>query len=200
MAVVAPRFTYERLREVAASFLKEHHPSGEIPIPIERIIEFRLHLDIVPVPGLKDEFDVDAFVTSDRTEIRVDRFIQEKRVTRYRFSLAHEVAHLLIHENVFAELKFSTIKEWKAALASIPEDQYDWLEWQAYSLGGLILVPPRPLADLFQTKLEEARRVDIELESADEKLRKIVEDHMGRYLEVSRDVIAKRMQKDGHWK
>lgn len=200
MAVVAPYLPYDRLRAVAASFLDEHHRSGEIPIPIERIVEFQLHLDIVPVPGLKDEFDVDAFVTSDLTEIRVDRFIQEKRPARYRFSLAHEVAHLLIHQDVFAELKFSTIKEWKATICSIPEDQYGWIEWQAYSLGGLILVPPQPLADLFQGKREEARRAGIELDSKDRQLRRTVESHIGTYFEVSADVIARRMRYDGHWK
>src|ERR1700739_2241846 len=119
MAVVAPFFPYDKLREVAADFLCQHHPSGEIPIPIESIIEFRFKLDIVPVPGLMDEFDVDAFITSDLSEIRVDRFLRGSRSARYRFSLAHELAHLLIHKEVFRELKFTSVKEWKTAMGSI---------------------------------------------------------------------------------
>ena len=51
MAIVAPYLPYEKLRAVADEFLKQHHPSGELPIPIEKIVEFRLRLDIVPVPG-----------------------------------------------------------------------------------------------------------------------------------------------------
>ena len=51
MALVAPFLPYDRLRVVAESFLNQHHSSGEIPVPIEKIVEFRLHLDIVPVPG-----------------------------------------------------------------------------------------------------------------------------------------------------
>jgi len=200
MPVVAPFLPIEKLRAVAAEFLKQHHPSGEIPIPIERIVEFRFGLDIVPVPGLQDEFDVDAYITGDLTEIRVDRFIMDKRPTRYRFSLAHELAHVLIHKDVFAALKFSTIEEWKAAMQAIPEEQYGWIEWQAYCLGGLILVPERPLKDLFETKAEEARRAGIVLNGADEATRRVVESHLGRYFEVSADVIAKRMAKDGLWK
>src|SRR5271155_3958453 len=113
MAVVAPYLPYGKLRTEAANFLARYHSSGELPIPIEKIVEFKLGLDIVPVPGLQDEFDIDAFITSDLTEIRVDRFIQEHRPARYRFSLAHEVAHLVIHQEVFKELAFSTISEWK---------------------------------------------------------------------------------------
>ena len=101
MAIAAPFLPYDKLRIVATNFLSQHHASGEIPIPIEKIVEFKLQLDIVPVPGLQDEFDVDAFLTNDLTEIRVDQFIQRQRPARYRFSLAHEVAHLLIHQDIF---------------------------------------------------------------------------------------------------
>ncbi len=200
MPIVAPFLPYDRLRVVAAGFHQQHHPSGELPIPIEKIIEFRFGIDIVPVPGLQDEFDVDAFVTSDQTEIRVDRFIQERRPARYHFSLAHELSHVLIHQDVFKELKFATIKEWKAAMCSIPEDQYAWLEWQAYCLGRLILVPERPLKDLFETKAEEARGAGIDLQDVDDEMRRTVESHIGRYFEVSADVIARRMKYDKLWK
>jgi IrrE N-terminal-like domain len=200
MAVVAPYLPYDKLRVVAADFHEQHHPSGEIPIPIERIIEFRFQLDIVPVPGIQDEFDVDAYITSDLREIRVDRFIQASRPARYRFSLAHELSHLLIHQEVFKELKFSSIKDWKSAICSIPEEQYGWIEWQAYSLGGLILVPPQPLKDLFETRCEEAMRAGIDLQEVDDRMRRVIESNIGRHFEVSAEVIARRMKYDKMWK
>ena len=199
MAIVAPYLPYDKLRAVAAEFHKQQHPSGEMPIPIEKIIEFRFQLDIVPIPGLQDEFDVDAYLTSDLREIRVDRFIQANRPARYRFSLAHELSHLLIHQDVFKELKFTSIKEWKAAILSIPEDEYGWIENQAYSLGGLILVPPQPLKDLFQTKCAEAKRAGVELQGADDRVRKIVHSNMARFFDVSADVISRRMNYDKLW-
>jgi len=134
MDVRAPYLPYEKLREVADDFLKQFHSAGFLPVPIEVIIEFDFLLDIVPMSGLKDGFDVDAFITADLTQIRVDGFIQRSRPNRYRFSLAHELAHLLIHKEVFKALKFSTIKEWKAVMCSIPQDQYTLIEWQAYAL------------------------------------------------------------------
>ena len=105
MAFRAPSYSYDQLRAVADQFHSQHHPAGYLPVPIEEIAEFNFSLDIVPMPGLKDEFDVDAFITGDLTEIRVDRYIQEHRLNRYRFSLAHELAHLLIHRELFAALR-----------------------------------------------------------------------------------------------
>jgi hypothetical protein len=199
MPVVAPYLPYDRLRAAADDFLREHHPSGELPVPIEKIVEFRFGLDIVPVPGLQDGFDVDAYITSDLSEIRVDRFIQQKRPTRYRFSLAHELAHLIIHQEVFAQLKFSTIEEWKAVISSIPEQQYGFIEWQAYCLGGLILVPPKPLKEIFEVKVKEASAAGLDLYEVDEDYRKIVHNHIGGYFDVSGDVIKRRMKYDGLW-
>ena len=56
---------------------------------------------------------MDAFITADLTEIRVDGFIQRSRANRYRFSLAHELGRLLIHRDVFSALKFTTIEEFR---------------------------------------------------------------------------------------
>jgi hypothetical protein len=169
MGIVAPHLPYDHLREVAADFLTRHHPDGDLPVPIERIIELELRIDIVPMPGLLSEFDVDAYITGDLTEIRVDEHIQNARPTRYRFSLAHELAHFLVHQDVFAALKFSSIAEWKEAMNSIPEDQYRWVEIQAYGLAGLILVPPTPLADMFDDLTQKARQAGVTLQDIDQR-------------------------------
>ena len=71
------KYTFKELSRVAQEFLATHHPSGELPVPLEEIIEFDLELDIVPVPGLMTDLDVDAFITADLKEIRVDKYIQE---------------------------------------------------------------------------------------------------------------------------
>jgi hypothetical protein len=196
MAIVAPFLPYEKLRGVADEFLRQHHDSGDLPVPIERIIEFKFGLDIVPVPGLKDEFDVDAFITSDLSEIRVDRFISERRSNRYRFSLAHELAHVLIHRDIFAQLAFSTIKEWKGVICSIPEQEYRWIEYQAYCLGGLMLVPAKPLEDCFRDYVDKAAAAGVEWAGLDARSKKHILSAIARVFDVSVDVITKRMHYD----
>ncbi len=100
------RYTFRELSKVAENFLATYHSSGELPIPVEEIIEFELDLDIVPIPRLMLDLDVDAFITADLKEIRVDKYIQETVLTRYRASLAHELSHLLIHREFFEKLRF----------------------------------------------------------------------------------------------
>ena len=91
-----PHLSYEQLRTKATGFLNQHHPSGLIPVPIEEIVELRLRLDVIPTPGLLTNFDVDAYITSDMECIYIDEFIYKSRPSRYRFSLAHEVAHAVL--------------------------------------------------------------------------------------------------------
>jgi hypothetical protein len=83
---------------------------------------------------------------------------------------------------------------------ALADRTYSWIEWQAYSLGGLILVPSRPLADLFEEKTAEAKRAGIDLCDVPDEMRRVVESHIGRYVEVSADVIARRMKSDKLWK
>jgi hypothetical protein len=187
------------LRELADDFLRRYHPTGDLPVPIERIVEFQFELDIVPVPGLKSEFDVDAFITSDLAEIRVDQFIQQHRETRYRFSLAHEIAHFVLHQDVFERLKFSTVQGWKEAMRSIPERQYFFIEQQGYAFAGLILVPSAPLRALFDESLADAARAGIVLNELGDRARKMIQEHIGTFFGVSGEVIGRRLAKDGLW-
>lgn len=130
-----------RLREIAKEFLQENHRANTIPVPIEYIVEYNLHLHIVPVPSLMLDFSVDGFLTKDLTELRVDRGIYLRGGHRYRFTLAHESAHLYLHTRIINEMSFSNVSEWKQSLSTIPEKLYSSLEWQANAMAGLVLVP-----------------------------------------------------------
>lgn len=196
MELTAPYLPYKSLREVAKRFLLEHHADGGIPVPIEDIVDLGFGIDIFPMPGLKECFDVDAFITNDLKEITVDKTIYEKFPNRYRFSLAHELSHLLIHADIFATLKFKSISEWKSMIQSVPEDQYGWIEWQAYSLAGLILVPEAPLADIFLDYREKAAKAGVDLSELGVKELKPVFSSIARKFEVSIEVIEKRLRLD----
>ena len=68
-----PIYSYEDLRKKADEFLKEHHPSGTIPVPIEEIVEFEFRINIVPVLGLQREFEVRSH-TGCRRSVPRNRF------------------------------------------------------------------------------------------------------------------------------
>lgn len=143
----------------AERFLKKYHPSHSIPVPIEHIAEFKLGMDIIPVPGLKDVlgkegFDIDGFISSDFSSISVDAYVYEKYETRYRFTLAHEISHKLLHINIYEQCEFSNVNEWISTVRAIPQETIDRAEWQARELAGLILVPKAILADEFNREAD----------------------------------------------
>jgi hypothetical protein len=89
--------SYDQLRRQAEAFLTRYHASKRIPVPIEQIVEFGLKLDIVPIPGLEEAFEVVGFTSSDLSEITVDEYVYESQANRYRFTLAHEDGHVVLH-------------------------------------------------------------------------------------------------------
>lgn len=190
----APYLNYDALRRIAEDFLGNHHSSRLLPVPIEEIVEFQFKIDIIPMPGLHLNYDVDSFISSDLSEIRVDEYVYESRRSRYRFSLAHELSHRLIHSDVFHEYSFSSIDEWKEALKSIPEKEYRFLEWQASSLGGLILVPPPELADEYCQATVKVKAIGIE--PTDPIAIDAMENGLAQVFDVSPAVIHKRSEFD----
>lgn len=138
--------SYDDLRGIADKFLSEQWSSGRVPIDIEEIIDVNLGIDIQVMVALKSVCSVDAFLGRKLDTIYIDAEVYGARGNRCRFSLAHELSHLILHKDIISKLEFNTLKEWKKAIDGIPEESYRWIEWQAYALAGLLLVPPAALA------------------------------------------------------
>ena len=134
--IKAPILSYKDIRSRADLFLARHHPGREIPVPIEEIVEFQMGINIVPLPGLHRDFEIDGFASSDMKDIFVDEFVSSSRPGRYRFTLAHEVGHLVLHKNIYGAETFKTFKQWKEFHNSIPDQEHRWIEYQAYAFGG----------------------------------------------------------------
>lgn len=192
--------SYEDLREQADSVLARHASSGQIPIPIEHMVEFGYGITIIPLPGLQVVHEVDAFLSRDRATVYVDNSVIEHRSpNRYRFSLAHELGHFLLHQDVYSMVSFSTAEEWKRIIHEMSEKDREWLEWQAYAFAGLILVPRNPLKDRLFQATKVATKAGFSLKDNDEVAKNYVSTWLGKQFGVSSQVIQKRLDKDGLW-
>lgn len=194
-----PILSYRDLRRRAGDFLRTHHPAGTIPVPIEEIVEFRYRMDIIPVPGLQDAFEVDGFISSDLKAITVDASMQKHRPGRYRFTLAHELAHAVLHRRIFLANRFARAEDWKRFQRDLDEADRGWLEYQAYAFAGLILVPAESLLAEYQKALRVAGRAGLSLQSAGEVARPYIANWLARRFDVSPQVIEKRLNKDELW-
>lgn len=77
---------------------------SQIPFPVEELMEFDLELEILPLPNLQRDYEVEGFTTSDMKTVYVDEFVWRHRPTRYRFTLAHELGHILFHPEFFEQV------------------------------------------------------------------------------------------------
>jgi IrrE N-terminal-like domain len=194
-----PRHSYEELRKRTDNFLRTYNPKGTIPVPIEEIVEFEFGINIVPIPGLHQGFEIDGFISSDLTVISVDQFVYESRPGRYRFTLAHELGHAVLHRRVYEKASISSIKEWKQFVAEIDLQDYEWLEWQAYAFAGLILVPQVPLKKKFAKAVDQAEEAGLSIRKAGDVAKLYISSWLAKEFDVSSQVIEKRLDKDKLW-
>src|SRR5207247_2640432 len=132
MKVETPLYrTIEAIQEEADRFLAVCHPTGTIPTQIEEIAEFDLGLTITPVRGLRERFGIEGSVSLDLAEIIVDEWLMERRPARYRFTLAHEVAHVVMHAGFLAGLPVETPEDWKRAIQLAGGKAHARMEFQA---------------------------------------------------------------------
>jgi hypothetical protein len=199
--IKAPYLPYDRLRTIAEEFLSKHHSSRVLPIPIESIVEFDFDIDIVPMPGLHRGFDIDSMITNDLREIRIEQAVFDSYPGRYRFSLAHELGHRVLHQEVFSQIEYHSIKEWKATMEEgIPLKEYSYLETQANSFAGLILVPSDELRFSFEDAIQLADSQGLTLNMDSDATHDAIAFHISKEYEVSTEVIRRRLDHDQLWK
>ena len=153
-------------------------------------------MDIVPIPGLRGVIEAEGFTTSDLREICVDEDTYERHENRYRFTLAHEVGHVLLHTEIFSRGRWSTIEEWKLFINSIPEKEHSWLEYHAYSFAGLVLVPRDELLRETQECVDKIRSEGIDLNEHWDFAWSRIAAEVAKRFAVSTQVIEKRLRFD----
>jgi len=203
----APYLRYDSVRVFAERLLDEHWPSREIPVEIELIAERDLGLQIIPMPSLQEAYDVESFLSADRTSITVDeRLFKPHLEGRYNFTLAHEVGHLRMHGDVYSRASAVPIGEWLPFMEEVNRDpQFDR---QANNFAGLVLVPSPQLRSPI---VEEAVRA-VDDSCVDEGLRAGLEPYivceafsslaceiLAPNFKVSAEVIQIRLQREGRW-
>jgi len=183
----------EIIRRQADAFLAEHNPEGVLPLPIEEIVEFRLGINIVPLPGLQFRIGSVGFITSDLTEIDVDQEVAERYASRYRWTIAHEVGHLLLHRPLYEAQSFSTADQWKQWVGSIPDRLYRRLEAQANTIAAQMLMPARALTDHFEDVVSKLESQGLDWTVAPDMVYRI----LGRTFGVAPESIMYALRNEG---
>lgn len=128
------------IQEASKQFLKQHK-SYKIPVPLEEIAELKLKIRVLTIPNLKKVFECDGFISSDFSNMAVDEGIYNGYIPRFRFTLAHELGHLILHKDAYEKLGISNLDSYMRAQNSIDPKIWKKLEFQADLFAGATLFP-----------------------------------------------------------
>lgn len=194
LRVQIPFLKDEEIRLRADGF-REQHWGDRIPVDIELVAERNLHLMMIPIPGLRSQIQTDAFLSNDLKEIIYDPKCPDVRV---RFSVAHEIAHLVLHAGVIAAFRPRSLDEWKEMQHQLPETMWGRAEYQAREFAGRLLVPVRQLVETlreFQPLIIKAQQIVPDLELP--VIKDLLSPKLAKRFFVSDEVIIRRMDAEG---
>lgn len=136
-----PYISNKEIRE-RADKAREEFWGMEIPVDIEKIL-MKLKITIIPLPGLRSLSGFESFIFSDWQNVYVDNdaYFDDFKYRRVRFSLAHELGHLILHKELYESLKIARLEDYYKLYESLPNDQYGYFETQANNFAGYFLVP-----------------------------------------------------------
>lgn len=188
--------------------LRSVHPSlqaGHLPLDLVTFVDLDLGLDLIPYDGLA-RFGADAAVLADFSGFYVDRetfdmidTAPEWKLNRLRFSLAHELGHWVLHQEVFHSAGIDSTDHFLEWLNRHNGRKY-MLEREANEFAGRLLVPCEVLAQDFE---KTARAFDAALGRhiwlRDESLRQKTCERMAPKFGVHWQTIATRFDREGVW-
>lgn len=193
----------DAIRSISEKFRNTYWKSGGLPVDMESIIEGGLGLYIFPEHGIRQLGKIDAYLTSDLRGIVVDivQYMddQGRYNGRLRFSFAHEVGHLVLHQYIYEEFHIETPEEYCDFVLNFPEEEYRDFEWQANEFAGSLLVPrSRFLEEIERCKaiLKEQNLLHLWDENRERTLVRM-SPFLSKIFGVSSDVIERRMEAEG---
>jgi hypothetical protein len=156
-----------------------------------------LDLSLVPIPGLRKTTGCFGFLSSDCTEISVDEADMNRFPYQYRFTLAHEAAHFVLHKDVVLQCHAENIAQWSEHLRNEALDDWTVMERQADEFARSLLVPAGPLREAVTPYIEQARAHKIDLRDLGRDARKRIGIMLEPVFETpSHDIIMRLEDED----
>lgn len=124
-----------------------HWPGGDVPVEVEEML-WPMGLKLEPLSSLQSAGDVVALLRGDLATIVVDSgdYMDERKVGRVRFSIAHELGHFVLHADLYRQVSHVSVEDWIQFVQRVPEPQWGFVEQQAYEFAGRLLVPKERLS------------------------------------------------------
>ncbi|MCE0483345.1 MAG: ImmA/IrrE family metallo-endopeptidase [Methylacidiphilales bacterium] len=195
----APYLRKEEIWDRVDKLRKEASFGQSFPIDVLGMAEFDLGLELVPAYGLRQQCDTEAILLGDLKTILVDKesFTNSRQEYRLRFSVAHEIGHLILHGDVYQNIRPPTADTWVSFISELPDDQYNYLEYHANEFAGRLLVP----RDRLEASLDEALQLAKSrgIKDWNETTLSYLATYISKSFNVSSEVISRRLRIEKLW-
>lgn len=199
--IVPEKIKMSQIRDIAEKFRKEHIFNYSIPVDIEHVIESTMGICIIPVKSLQHDCDLEGFFSKDFRSIYVDEdlYLDDRYYKRVRFTIAHEIGHLVLHRTNIDIVRFTSEEDWIKFRINLTDEPLGWFETQASEFAGRLLVP----IDQLVTAFKDARAEIIKKNSGwadsrpdEDEIIYLASAKIAPKFDVSAEVIEKRLRKE----
>lgn len=166
--MVIKYLTETTVRQKAEALLEEHGHQHVLPVPVELLVERDLGIEIIPIPGFQDRFGIEGVLSQDLTRISVDEGVMLNVAPRYRFTLAHELGHLILHESEIREHLEGATDDHLMLWETLTETEYKRAEWQANEFARALLMPSEMVQRVFNEICDALHEQKLTFESLDD--------------------------------
>lgn len=191
----APDYKLFELDKIATNELNDAgcHIKGN-RVDVEGLILGKHKLQIEAFVDLRRKWDTYGFlnVDGDRIYVDADLMDDEYEEKKYRFTLAEELAHYLIHRNVLSKCK--SVEERVRFERSLGDDVMDRMDRQAKALASAILMPKFLFEPLVESLAEKCRDDSAQI-MVDELAKEL-----SREFDVNYRAVKRRMKNLGYHK
>ena len=193
---------WNKIKELRAQY--DLLQADRTPIDVFTFLEVDLGLDPIPFDDLVAKYRVEAAIKADFSGIYLDAeqyALMEKgpewKLNRLRFTVAHELAHYFLHQDLPQASHFASLPDFAKWTANYGGRKYT-AEQEANEFAGRLLVPEERLGQLFDEFAREADRLMPNFMNSGQLRDKFAERVAPRF-GVNAQVIAIRLDRDGIW-
>lgn len=197
MRLKIPFLTYSGIGQKVEAFLNEYHPSIEIPIPIEEIIELKIGLNIFPFPRLFKDHALNGFLSRDLSTINVDDYQYEQLNEKYRFTIAHELGHYILHKSFYENLPlFEEANDYIKWRLSVPREDITWFETHGDWFAEQVLVPTAPLESICQEVVDKYKGTFTKMDTIPDDVWSYISNEVATFFDVNPPVVEIRIKRE----
>ncbi|MBB4638344.1 ImmA/IrrE family metallo-endopeptidase [Longimicrobium terrae] len=186
------------LEGMADVFRETYAPECSGVLDIEEIVEHDLGITLIPLQSLAFRTRRKAWLSCTGDRIVVDEGVMMSSWEEYRFLIAEEAGHAVLHKYLLPVRAFADDAEFRRFHRGINKETERWVEWQARTWAGRVLVPRRELAHVFTQTVTAARRLFRSFSLSEAGIL-YVEEEIGAYFGVTPFCAHVRIDQDGLW-